>query len=60
MKEGVTTTIKRRKGEGLAAPLMGGYPLSPIYMLDILLVEYIIWLQNIYRPNICKCLWLDF
>jgi hypothetical protein len=37
MKEGVTTTMKRRKGEGLAAPLMGGYPLSPIYMLDILL-----------------------
>jgi hypothetical protein len=37
MKEGVTTTMKRRKGEGLAAPLMGGCPLSPIYMLDILL-----------------------
>jgi hypothetical protein len=36
MKEGVTTTMKRRKGEGLAAPLMGGCPLSPIYMLDIL------------------------
>jgi hypothetical protein len=35
MKEGVTTTMKRRKGEGLAAPLMGGCPLSPIYMLDI-------------------------
>jgi hypothetical protein len=29
--------MKRRKGEGLAAPLMGGCPLSPIYMLDILL-----------------------
>jgi hypothetical protein len=26
MKEGVTTTRKRRKGEGLAAPLMGGCP----------------------------------
>jgi hypothetical protein len=37
MKEGVTTTMKRRKGEGLAATLMGGCPLSPIYMLDILL-----------------------
>jgi hypothetical protein len=37
MKEGVTTTMKRRKGEGLATPLMGGCPLSPIYMLDILL-----------------------
>jgi hypothetical protein len=37
MKEGVTTTMKRRKGEGLAAPLMGGCPPSPIYMLDILL-----------------------
>jgi hypothetical protein len=37
MKEGVTTTMKRRKGEGLAAPLMGGCPLSPIYMLNILL-----------------------
>jgi hypothetical protein len=37
MKEGVTTTMKRRKGEELAAPLMGGCPLSPIYMLDILL-----------------------
>jgi hypothetical protein len=29
--------MKRRKEEGLAAPLMGGCPLSPIYMLDILL-----------------------
>jgi hypothetical protein len=37
MKEGVTTIMKRRKGEGLAAPLMGGCPLSPIYMLDIFL-----------------------
>jgi hypothetical protein len=32
MKEGVTTTMKRRKGEGLAAPLMGGCPFSPIYI----------------------------
>jgi hypothetical protein len=43
MKEGVTTTMKRRKGEGLAAPLMGGCPLSPIYMLDILLFSQHFW-----------------
>jgi hypothetical protein len=42
MKEGVTTTMKRRKGEGLAAPLMGGCPLSPIYMLDILLFSQLL------------------
>jgi hypothetical protein len=43
MKEGVTTTMKRRKGEGLAAPLMGGFPLSPIYMLVILLFSQHFW-----------------
>jgi hypothetical protein len=36
MKEGVTTTMKRRKREGLAAPLMRCCPLL-LYMLDILL-----------------------
>jgi hypothetical protein len=43
MKEGITTTMKRRKGEGLAAPLMGGCPLSPIYMLDIFLFSQHFW-----------------
>jgi hypothetical protein len=49
MKEGVTTTMKRRKGEGLAAPLMGVCPLSPIYMLDILLFS-----QHLVLPLSCK------
>jgi hypothetical protein len=37
MKEGVTTTMKRKRGKGLAAPLHGLLPPSPIYMLDMLL-----------------------
>jgi hypothetical protein len=36
MKEWVTTTMKRRKREGLAAPLMGCCP-PLLYMLDMLL-----------------------
>jgi hypothetical protein len=37
MKEGVTTTMKRKRGKGLAAPLHGLLLPSPIYMLDMLL-----------------------
>jgi hypothetical protein len=37
MKEGVTTTMKRRKGGGDGRTPHGGCPLSPIYMLDMLL-----------------------
>jgi hypothetical protein len=37
MKEGVTTTMKRKRGKGLAAPSHGLLPPSPIYMLDMLL-----------------------
>jgi hypothetical protein len=37
MKEGVTTTMKRKKGQGLATPLHGLLPPSPIYMLEMLL-----------------------
>jgi hypothetical protein len=37
MKEGVTTTMKRKRGKGLATPLHGLLPPSPIYMLDMLL-----------------------
>jgi hypothetical protein len=36
MKEGVTTTMKRRKEQGLAAPLMGGCPFL-LYILDVYL-----------------------
>jgi hypothetical protein len=32
MKEGVTTTMKRRKELGAAAPLIGCCPLSHIYI----------------------------
>jgi hypothetical protein len=35
MKEGVTTTMKRKKGQGLAARLHGLLRPSPIYMLDM-------------------------
>jgi hypothetical protein len=36
--------MKRRKGEGLATPLMGGCPLLLyIYMLDILLFLPTLW-----------------
>jgi hypothetical protein len=37
MKEGVTTTMKRRKKGGAGRTPHGWLPLSPIYMLDILL-----------------------
>jgi hypothetical protein len=37
MKEGVTTTMKRRKGGGAGRTPHGGLSLSPIYMLDMLL-----------------------
>jgi hypothetical protein len=37
MKEGVTTTMKRKRGKGFAAPSHGLLPPSPIYMLDMLL-----------------------
>jgi hypothetical protein len=37
MKEGVTTTMKRKRGKGLAAFLHGLLLPSPIYMLDMLL-----------------------
>jgi hypothetical protein len=37
MKEGVTTTMKRKRGKGLATPLHGMLPPSPLYMLDMLL-----------------------
>jgi hypothetical protein len=55
MKEGVTTTVKRRKGERLAAPLMGGCPLSPTYMLDILLFSQHLMLprsRKVVAPNL--------
>jgi hypothetical protein len=47
--------MKRRKGKGLAAPLMGGCPLSPIYMLDILLFSQHLVLplsREVAAPNL--------
>jgi hypothetical protein len=37
MKEGVTTTMKRRKGRGWLHPSWAAAPFSYIYMLDMLL-----------------------
>jgi hypothetical protein len=56
MKEGVTTTMKRKKGEGLAAPLHGLLPPSPIYMLDMLL--FYTHLVVFYPLPCCSKPWL--
>jgi hypothetical protein len=58
MKERVTTTMKRKKGQGLAAPLHGLLPPSPIYMLDMLLfyTHLVVSIPYLVAPHYDCCL----